>query len=55
MTHMIDLLTFIDYENPGDINRPFFGEYKKVFAETLEGGWFILGKNVDRYGQRGDE
>jgi dTDP-4-amino-4,6-dideoxygalactose transaminase len=39
----------IDYENLGDANRPFFEEYKKVFAETLEGGWFILGKNVERF------
>lgn len=36
----------IDYENLGDANRPFFGEYRKGFDETLEGGWFILGKNV---------
>jgi dTDP-4-amino-4,6-dideoxygalactose transaminase len=39
----------IDYENLGDANRPFFEEYKKIFAETLESGWFILGKNVERF------
>jgi dTDP-4-amino-4,6-dideoxygalactose transaminase len=38
-----------DYENLRDSNRPFFEEYKKVFAETLEGGWFILGKTVERF------
>ncbi|MFB3886345.1 MAG: DegT/DnrJ/EryC1/StrS family aminotransferase [Thermodesulfobacteriota bacterium] len=39
----------IDYENLGNSNRPFFEEYRRVFAETLEGGWFILGKNVERF------
>jgi len=39
----------IDYEILGDANRPFFEEYKKIFADTLESGWFILGKNVERF------
>lgn len=39
----------IDYENLRDANRPFFEEYKKIFAETLDSGWFILGKNVERF------
>ena len=36
----------IDYENLARLNRPFFEDYKKSFSETLESGWFILGKNV---------
>lgn len=36
----------IDYENLARLNKPFFDEYKKVFSETLESGWFILGNRV---------
>lgn len=36
----------IDYENLAQLNKPFFDEYKKVFSETLESGWFILGNRV---------
>ncbi len=39
----------IDYENLGKLNRPFFKEYIKSFRETLESGWYILGKNVGKF------
>lgn len=39
----------IDYQDLGVANRPFFEEYQKIFAETLESGWLILGKNVERF------
>ena len=37
----------IEYENLGTVNEPFFDEFKGKFSETLESGWFILGKNVE--------
>lgn len=36
----------IEYENLGKLNKPFFEEYEKVFKETLESGWYILGNKV---------
>lgn len=36
----------IEYESLKELNRPFFEEYKKSFAEVLESGWFILGSNT---------
>lgn len=39
----------IEYENLYCSNKIFFGEYKKSFEETLNSGWFILGKNVESF------
>lgn len=39
----------IEYENLGKLNRPFFEEYEKVFKETLESGWYILGDKVKSF------
>ncbi|MBK7632172.1 MAG: DegT/DnrJ/EryC1/StrS family aminotransferase [Ignavibacteriales bacterium] len=39
----------IDYENLNKSNLVFFEEFKKSFDETLNSGWFILGKNVERF------
>ena len=39
----------IEYENLAKLNKPFFEEYKKAFSETLESGWFILGKKVQTF------
>lgn len=36
----------IEYENLGRTNRSFEEEYKKCFISFLEGGWYILGKQV---------
>ena len=36
----------IEYENLGRLNEPFIAEYRKRFDETLQSGWYILGKNV---------
>lgn len=36
----------IEYENLGKLNAPFFDEYEKVFKQTLESGWYILGNKV---------
>lgn len=41
--------TLIEYENLGELNRPFFEEYTKSFSETMLGGWYILGKNVKEF------
>ncbi len=39
----------IEYENLGKLNRPFFEEYEKVFKQTLESGWYILGNKVTAF------
>jgi len=39
----------IEYENLGKFNAPFFDEYRKVFNETLESGWYVLGKKVSGF------
>jgi dTDP-4-amino-4,6-dideoxygalactose transaminase len=39
----------IEYENLRRVNEPFFREFRRVFKETLESGWYILGKNVARF------
>lgn len=36
----------IEWENLKKTNQPFFEEYKVRFAEMLDRGWFILGRNV---------
>jgi len=41
----------IEYENLGKLNQSFFDEYKKTFEQTLESGWYILGKNVESFEQ----
>lgn len=42
----------IQYERLGDFNRPFFEDYEKVFHDFIEGGWYILGKNVEEFERR---
>ena len=39
----------VDYENLHFLNRPFFEDYRASFNDTLERGWFILGKNVETF------
>ena len=39
----------IEYENLRQANQPFFDEYLTAFKNTLEGGWFILGKSVEKF------
>ena len=39
----------IEYENLNKSNLVFFEEFKESFDETLNSGWFILGKNVERF------
>jgi dTDP-4-amino-4,6-dideoxygalactose transaminase len=39
----------IEYENLKKLNQPFFEAFKASFQDTLESGWFILGKNVTRF------
>ncbi|MFI5148631.1 MAG: DegT/DnrJ/EryC1/StrS family aminotransferase [Bacteroidia bacterium] len=41
----------IEYENLQKVNRPFFEDYKRVFSETLESGWYILGNRVRLFEQ----
>ncbi|MBY0518494.1 MAG: DegT/DnrJ/EryC1/StrS family aminotransferase [Bacteriovoracaceae bacterium] len=36
----------IDYENLSKLNAPFFEDFKKSFSQTLDSGWYVLGKNV---------
>ncbi len=42
-------INMIEYENLGKLNKPFFEEYQKAFKETLEGGWYIMGKGVQTF------
>ncbi len=39
----------IEYESLGKLNQSFFKDYKKVFSETLESGWYILGTKVKQF------
>ncbi len=41
----------IEYENLAKLNQPFCEEYKNSFAQTLASGWYILGKNVEKFEQ----
>ena len=41
----------IEYENLNKSNSIFFEELKKSFDDTLKSGWFILGKNVEKFEQ----
>lgn len=41
----------IEYENLAKLNQPFFAEYEQAFKETLESGWYILGKKVKDFEQ----
>ncbi|HEY3276778.1 MAG TPA: DegT/DnrJ/EryC1/StrS family aminotransferase [Syntrophorhabdaceae bacterium] len=39
----------IEYENLGQFNRPFFDELLGSFRDSLERGWFVLGKKVEGF------
>jgi len=39
----------ISYEDLGRLNQPFFEAYQDSFKNTLESGWFILGKQVSEF------
>ena len=41
----------IFYENLQLVNKPFHDEFKKQFSDVLESGWFILGKQVEKFEQ----
>jgi dTDP-4-amino-4,6-dideoxygalactose transaminase len=42
-------LDMIEYENLFKVNQPFMEEYKKSFELVMNSGWFVLGKNVERF------
>lgn len=42
-------ITMIEYENLKKLNHSFFDSYQQVFKETLQSGWYILGKNVSEF------
>ncbi len=39
----------IEYENLACLNQPFFEEYEKSFLSILRSGWYILGRNVEKF------
>jgi len=39
----------VEYENLQLANQPFFDEFRKVFNETIESGWYILGNQVKKF------
>ncbi len=41
----------IEFENLQKLNQPFFQEYKKSFSQTLDSGWYIMGKTLEKFEQ----
>jgi len=41
----------IEYENLQKVNEPFFADYKQAFTDVMHGGWYILGKAVEKFEQ----
>jgi dTDP-4-amino-4,6-dideoxygalactose transaminase len=41
----------IEYENLQKVNEPFFADYEKAFTDVMRGGWYILGKAVEKFEQ----
>ena len=39
----------IEYESLKKLNAPFFEEYRSVFNQVLESGWYILGEQVRQF------
>ena len=39
----------IEYENLTKLNQPFIDELKKTFDNVLKSGWFILGKELEKF------
>ena len=39
----------IEYENLAKVNHAFIDKFKRAFNDVLESGWFILGKNVEKF------
>ncbi len=39
----------VDYENLKKLNVSLFDAYQQSFKETLESGWYIIGKNVNEF------
>ena len=39
----------IEYENLGKVNAPFWRDLQTSFSNTLEEGWFVLGKKVKMF------
>jgi len=39
----------IEFENLAKLNQPFFADYKKSFAQSLDSGWFIMGKKLAEF------
>ncbi len=39
----------VEYENLAKLNKPFFEAFQREFTNTLESGWYILGKQVTQF------
>jgi dTDP-4-amino-4,6-dideoxygalactose transaminase len=39
----------IEYENLRKVNEPFFVDLRRAFNQTLESGWYILGKSGEQF------
>jgi dTDP-4-amino-4,6-dideoxygalactose transaminase len=42
-------LKMIEYENLAKLNSSFFEDYKQIFSEILDSGWYVLGENVSKF------
>lgn len=39
----------VEYESLAKLNQQFFEEYKDAFSKVVEGGWYILGTQVQQF------
>jgi dTDP-4-amino-4,6-dideoxygalactose transaminase len=39
----------VEYENLNKVNSPYYKQFREAFDEVFKTGWFILGKNVEKF------
>jgi dTDP-4-amino-4,6-dideoxygalactose transaminase len=39
----------VEYESLGKLNAPFFESFQESFSQTLNSGWYILGRQVENF------
>ena len=48
-TTYLNRIKMIEYENLERLNQPFFDDYREAFDRVMNGGWYILGREVQRF------
>ena len=46
---MKNIIHEMEYENLHKSNQLFFSEFRRTFSATLKSGWYILGKNGEKF------